>query len=76
MKISFLGATGTVTGSCYLVEHKNTKFLVDCGMYQGNKELKERNYVDFMFNPAEINFVLLTQEALSSGQNEKEKKNG
>lgn len=60
MKISFLGATGTVTGSCFLVEHKNTKFLIDCGMYQGNKELKERNYVDFMFNPAEIDFVLLT----------------
>lgn len=60
MKISFLGATGTVTGSCFLVEHGKTKFLVDCGMYQGNKELKERNYVNFMFNPVDIDFVLLT----------------
>lgn len=60
MKISFLGATGTVTGSCFLVEHKNTTFLVDCGLYQGNKELKERNYVSFMFPPEKIDFVLLT----------------
>lgn len=49
-----------VTGSCYLLEHSNVKFLVDCGMFQGNKQLKERNYGDFPFNPEEIDFVLLT----------------
>lgn len=60
MKVTFLGAAGTVTGSCYLLEHMGSKFLVDCGMFQGNKKLKENNYVPFAFNPTEIDFVLLT----------------
>ena len=60
MKIQFFGATRTVTGSCYLLEHEGTRFLVDCGMYQGNKALKERNYGDFPFNPGDIDFLLLT----------------
>ena len=60
MKLTFLGAAGTVTGSCYLLEHENSRFLVDCGMFQGSKKLKENNYVPFAFNPADIDFVLLT----------------
>lgn len=60
MKIQFCGAAGTVTGSCFMVTAGETKFLVDCGMFQGSKELKERNYSDFIFNPAEIQFVILT----------------
>jgi len=49
-----------VTGSCYLLEHDHARFLVDCGMFQGNKVLKERNYGDFPFHPGDIDFVLLT----------------
>ena len=60
MKITFLGATKTVTGSNYLVEAAGKKFLVDCGMWQGKKELEEENFDEFDFNPAEIDFMLLT----------------
>lgn len=60
MKISFLGAAGTVTGSCYLVETDHARFLVDCGMFQGSSELHERNAEPFSFDPASIDFVLLT----------------
>lgn len=60
MKITFLGATRTVTGSNYLVEAAGKKFLVDCGMWQGKDELEEENYNDFEFDPKEIDFMLLT----------------
>ena len=60
MKITFLGATKTVTGSNYLVEAAGKKFLVDCGMWQGKAELEEENFQEFDFNPAEIDFMLLT----------------
>jgi len=60
MKITFLGATRTVTGSNFLVEAAGKKFLVDCGMWQGNSELEMQNTEDFEFNPQEIDFMLLT----------------
>ena len=60
MKITFLGATKMVTGSNFLVEAAGKRFLVDCGMYQGNAELEMDNYNDFDYNPAEIDFMLLT----------------
>jgi len=60
IRITFYGAARVVTGSCYLLEHENVKFLVDCGLFQGSKQLKERNYGDFPFHPGEIDFVLLT----------------
>ena len=60
MKITFLGATKTVTGSNFLVEAAGKKFLVDCGLWQGKKELEEENFEEFEFNPTEIDFMLLT----------------
>lgn len=60
MKITFHGAAGCVTGSCYEIETGDTRFLVDCGMFQGSKTLRERNYGKFPFNPTDIDFVIVT----------------
>ncbi len=59
-KITFYGGVGTVTGSKYLLEHNGRKILVDCGLFQGLKELRERNWQDPAFNPAEIDAVIIT----------------
>ncbi|MFZ5791675.1 MAG: MBL fold metallo-hydrolase [Pseudomonadota bacterium] len=58
--LTFAGAAGGVTGSCYKVTHPGGSFLVDCGLFQGPKTLKELNYGGFPFTPATIDFVLLT----------------
>jgi len=60
MRLSFLGAAREVTGSCYLVEAHNLRFLVDCGMVQGGRTAAARNREPFPFDPASIDFVLLT----------------
>ncbi|HRN60430.1 MAG TPA: MBL fold metallo-hydrolase [Chiayiivirga sp.] len=60
MKLHFLGAAGEVTGSCFLVEGANARFLVDCGMVQGGREAPARNRRPFEFDPATLDFVLLT----------------
>jgi metallo-beta-lactamase family protein len=59
MKIKFCGATRTVTGSCHLVEFKDTKFLVDCGAFQGY-EVEHLNKEPFPFDPASIDYLFLT----------------
>ena len=58
--IQFCGATHTVTGSCYLVQTANGRFLIDCGLFQGQKTLKGLNYGAFPFRPADIDAVVLT----------------
>lgn len=60
MNITFLGAAREVTGSCYLIETVDTRFLVDCGMVQGGREAPARNRRPFAFDPKSIDFVLLT----------------
>ena len=60
MKITFLGAAKTVTGSNFLVEAAGKKFLVDCGMYQGKATEEKENSDPFRFNVNEIDFMLLT----------------
>lgn len=60
MRINFLGAAETVTGSKYLLECGSQKILVDCGLFQGRKELRLKNWQEFPVNPASISHVLLT----------------
>lgn len=62
--ITFLGATATVTGSRFLLETTDAKVLVDCGMYQGLKRLRQRNWEPFPFDPASIDAVVLTHAHL------------
>jgi len=62
--IQFLGATGMVTGSNYLILADKTKFLVDCGLFQGDRANQSRNYEPFLFKPSEIDFVVLTHAHL------------
>jgi metallo-beta-lactamase family protein len=64
MEVSFHGADRGVTGSCHLVNCAGKKILVDCGMYQGGRELDEENSEPFGFDPKEIDFVLLTHAHL------------
>ncbi len=59
-KITFLGAAGTVTGSKYLIEAGGKRLLVDCGLFQGSKELQQRNWNNLQVDPASIDWVLLT----------------
>ncbi|MFA5047634.1 MAG: MBL fold metallo-hydrolase [Patescibacteria group bacterium] len=60
MKLSFHGACQQVTGSCTLVETSTTKFLVDCGMFQGSRFAEEDNFKIFAFDPKLVAFVILT----------------
>ncbi len=64
MTLTFLGAARTVTGSKYLLDTGSTKILIDCGLFQGLKELRERNWQDLPFNPSELHAVVLTHAHL------------
>ena len=60
MRLEFIGAAHTVTGSCYLLETGERHYLIDCGMFQGSKRVRDLNYEEFPFAPADIEGVLLT----------------
>ncbi|MFW5895663.1 MAG: MBL fold metallo-hydrolase, partial [archaeon] len=75
MKLTFCGAAKIVTGSCYLLEIGKKKYLVDCGMFQG--EESEKNYQSFPFDPKKISAVFLTHAHIDhSGLLPKLKKHG
>jgi metallo-beta-lactamase family protein len=61
VRVTCLGGVGTVTGSSYLVESAaGKKVLVDCGLFQGGKNIEERNWKEWGFDPARINTLFLT----------------
>lgn len=60
MKIQFCGASTSVTGSCHLITTDNFKVLLDCGQFQGSKAMEALNHEEFPFDPAEINFMILS----------------
>jgi metallo-beta-lactamase family protein len=64
LKLSFHGAARGVTGSCHLVECAGHRILIDCGLYQGGREAEEANAKPFGFDPAQIDYVLLTHAHL------------
>jgi len=64
LRLSFHGADRDVTGSCHLVECAGRRVLIDCGLYQGSRELAEENAGDFGFDAASVDFVLLTHAHL------------
>jgi metallo-beta-lactamase family protein len=69
MTLSFLGATGTVTGSRYLLETGGSRLLVDCGLFQGFKQLRLRNWAPFPVEPQSIDAVVLTHAHLDHSGN-------
>ncbi|MBM4313238.1 MAG: MBL fold metallo-hydrolase [Deltaproteobacteria bacterium] len=60
MKIRFMGAARTVTGSCYILESGGHRFAIDCGMHQGNMEIEKRNWDIDIYDPTRIEFMLMT----------------
>jgi metallo-beta-lactamase family protein len=60
MKIKFLGAATSVTGSCHLLTTKKSKILIDCGLFQGNNDIEELNAEPFGFDPKELDCVVLS----------------
>lgn len=64
VNLQFLGATGTVTGSKYLLEDGNVRVLVDCGLFQGYKHLRKRNRAPFPLDPSSLDAVIITHAHL------------
>jgi len=64
VNLTFLGGTGTVTGSKYLVEHDGKRLFVDCGLFQGYKQLRLRNWNDLPVKATDVDAILLTHAHL------------
>lgn len=64
MKLTFLGATDSVAGSCFLLEVGGKRFLIDCGLFQGAHFVEQKNYDDFSFDPKAIDALFVTHAHL------------
>ena len=64
MRVTFCGAAGSVTGSCHLVEADGLRILLDCGLFQGQRDVEARNRAPFPFEPRGIDFVVLSHAHL------------
>lgn len=64
VQVKFLGAAGSVTGSRYLITVGDFRFLFDCGLFQGLKELRLRNWDDFPVDPSSIQAVVIATPTL------------
>lgn len=64
MHVTFCGAAETVTGSCHLIEASGKRILVDCGMFQGERSLRQRNREPFPFEPSSIDCLVLSHAHL------------
>ena len=64
MKITFVGATRIVTGSCFHIQTKESNFLIDCGLFQGTRENEQKNAEPFPFKPSDVDYLLLTHAHL------------
>jgi len=60
MKIRFLGAAGTVTGSCHVLEAVGSRFAIDCGLHQGNEDIERRNQDMSVYQPEKMDFFIIT----------------
>ena len=60
MKIEFVGGAGSVTGSSYIIKDQDFTIMVDCGMFQGKRELVERNQLHLIYDPPRIDCMVLT----------------
>lgn len=64
MKITFIGATRIVTGSCFHIQTEKAHLLIDCGLFQGTRENEQKNAEPFPFKPSEVDYLLLTHAHL------------
>lgn len=69
MKLTFLGAARTVTGSCYLLETPQGRLVVDCGMYQGPQHLREQGWPEAYLDPHQVDWLLLTHAHIDHAGN-------
>ena len=60
MKIKFLGAAQTVTGSCFIIETDHARFAIDCGLHQGSDQIEKRNWDITPYDPEHIDFFIIT----------------